>query len=185
MPMALLQLQAPLQLQGFLGKLGSKGYRPLLEVFKTFHLSPPLSMWAAQMPVQPPSQMYLIDMFISPHVTVPGSVIPELYLPLALRHIGPDSKCHVTSPHGIKALLRVENTNRWLKCLQQDSPNSPGDAEPCPWWWVGAYVQQKCQGEEQSVYPPSPQKACYSAGCQLPLQRTICYWRISINPPGH
>lgn len=71
-------------------------------------------------------------MFISPYIMVPDSVIPGLYLPLALRHVGPNSKCHVTSPHGIKALFRAENTNRWLKCLQHDFPQQPGRCRVLP-----------------------------------------------------
>lgn len=55
----------------------------------------------------------------------PESVNPGPSMPLALRHVGPDSKCHVTSPHSIKAPLRTENTNRWLNCLQTDSPRQP------------------------------------------------------------
>lgn len=57
---------------------------------------------------------------------------PRTVPALGIEHIGPDSKCHVTSPHGIKALLRAENTNRWLKCLQQDSPQQPGKYRALP-----------------------------------------------------
>lgn len=127
------------------------------------------------MPVKPSSQMYLIDMFISPYVMVSGSIIPGLYLLLTLRHVSPDSKCHVISPHGITALLRAENSNRWLKCLQQDFPRHPGKCRVLPVVMGCNICSAKMPREEQYLYPPCPQKACYSAGCQLPLQRTICY----------
>lgn len=69
----------------------------------------------------------------SPH-NRPESVTLGLSLPLAFRHMGPDSKCHVVSLHGIETPLRAGNPNRWLKCLQQDSPRQPGrGTEPCRW----------------------------------------------------
>ena len=116
--------------KGFPEEDEQEGVCPSLpKVSKTFHSPSPLNSRgpAANMTAQPD----LFDWHSHPYTAARVS-LPGLSLPLALWHVGPDSKCHVTSPHGTKAPLWAGNPNRWLKCLQRDSPRQPGRCtEPC------------------------------------------------------
>lgn len=143
---SLLQLWSPRPPQGFLrGRwaFSEEGGCPsLLKFSATFHFPLPFKFEQPSCQYDYPARC--IWLTCSSLHNGPESVTLRLSLPLALWCMGPDSKCHVTSPHGIKAPLRAGNPNRWLKCLQKDSSRHPGRCtEPCQWWRVARYAQQK------------------------------------------
>lgn len=114
----------------------------------------------------------------------PESVTLRPSLPLALWHMGPDSKCHVTSPHGIKAPLRAGNPNRWLKCLQKDSPRQPGRCtEPCRWWWVATYAQQKTPKGREVPAPTETTECWFKCWVSAALDRVpFAFAKYLLNP---